>query len=272
VFNLIRTAFTATLRNAYHSLPAGPRTFIAKVALPSSRRPVTVELGLLAGLRLDISPRDERSYIFGTHEPEVQEALPKLVQRGMTVLDIGANIGIFALGMAKLVGPEGRVIAFEPNAASIGRLRRNVELNSLSQVTVETCAVSDYDGTAQFSNALSDTQGRFVDLPHLPADAKSVSVPCCTIDTYLSRTGLKPQFIMMDVEHAEGRVLKGMRNTLHSLRSTLLIEMHGREAIQEAWETLEEINYSIQLLPSMQPINNSSDISELSHCLCRPKS
>ena len=271
MFNLIRTAITTTVRGVYHSLPAGPRTFIAKVALPSSRRPVSVELGLLSGLRLDISPRDERAYIFGTHEPEVQEVLPKLVQRGMTVLDIGANIGIFALGMAKLVGPEGKVIAFEPNVASIARLRRNVELNSLNQVTVETSAVSDYDGTAQFSNALSDTQGRFADLPHLPAHAKSVSVPCCTIDTYLSRTGLKPQFIMMDVEHAEGRVLKGMKNTLHSLRPTLLIEMHGREAIREAWESLEEAKYSVQLLPSSQLIHNSSDIPELSHCLCRPQ-
>ena len=271
MFNLIRTAITTTVRGVYHSLPAGPRTFIAKMALPSSRRPVTVELGLLAGLRLDISPRDERAYIFGTHEPEVQEALPRLVQRGMTVLDIGANIGIFAMGMAKLVGPEGKVVAFEPNAASIGRLRRNVELNSLNQVWVETSAVSDYDGTAQFSNALSDTQGRFVDLPHLPAEAKSVSVPCCTIDTYLGKTGLRPQFIMMDVEHAEGRVLKGMRNTLQSLHPTLLIEMHGREAIQEAWETLEQSKYTVQLLPSLQPVNNSSDIPELTHCLCRPQ-
>lgn len=271
MFNFIRTAFTTTVRGVYHSLPERPRTFIARIALPSSRRPVTVELGLLSGLRLDISPRQERSYIFGTHEPEVQDALPKLVQHGMTVIDIGANIGIFALGLGKLVGSGGRVTAFEPNASSIDRLRRNVELNQFSWVTVETAAVSDHDGVAQFSNALSDTQGRFVDLPHLPADAKSVSVPCCTIDTYLSKTGLKSQFIMMDVEHAEGRVLEGMKNTLRTLHPILLVEMHGREAIQEAWETLRQANYSVELLPSWQSINDSSEIPELSHCVCRPK-
>jgi FkbM family methyltransferase len=189
----------------------------------------------------------------------------------MTVLDIGANIGIFALGLSKLVGPEGRVIALEPNAASIARLRRNVKLNGLNHVTVETFAVSDYDGSAEFSNALSDTQGRFVDLPHLPAGAKSVSVPCCTVDTYLSKTGLKPQFIMMDVEHAEGRVLKGMRNALTTLRPTLLVEMHGREAIQEAWAALQGANYGVALLPSWKAVDDSSKIPELSHCVCQPR-
>ncbi len=229
-----------------------------------------VELGLLTGLMLDISPRQERSYIFGTYEPEVQAALPGLVQPGMTVLDIGANIGFFAIGMARLTGAEGRVIAFEPNAASMERLRQNIELNRMVQVTVEKYAVSDYDGTAEFSNALSDTQGRFVDLPYLPANAKTVSVPCCTVDAYLAKTGLVPQFIMMDVEHAEGRVLKGMRKTMGSVRPILLIEMHGREAIREAWDELRASNYSIQVLPDRCAPNSSSDIPELSHCVCYP--
>lgn len=266
----LKSALLSVGRGAYHVLPQKLRVSVAGAILPQTPRPTTIQMGLLAAMKLEVSPRQERSYIFGTHEPEVQEALPRLVRPGMTVLDIGANIGYFALGLWKLVGNEGRVVAFEPNGPSLTRLRRNIELNNAGEVSVEGCAVSDYDGEAQFSNALSDTQGRFADLPYLPSNARVVTVPCCTIDSYVVRTGLKPAFIMMDVEHAEGRVLKGMRETLSKLKPTLLVEMHGTTAIEEAWEELRRANYRVQLLPGMTGIESSSQIPELSHCVCTP--
>ncbi len=270
MLNQLKSGLLRVARGAYHALPQGLRVSVAGVVLPQSPRPTTVQMGLLSGMRLDVSPRRERSYIFGTHEPGVQEVLPSLVRHGTTVLDIGANIGFFALGLGRLVGSQGKVVAFEPNAPSVARLRRNVELNQATQVVVEECAVSDYDGEAQFSNALSDTQGRFADLPYLPSNARMVTVPCCKVDSYLQRTRLKPAFIMMDVEHAEGRVLKGMQETMSSLRPTLLIEMHGRAAIGEAWEQLRRAGYRVQLLPGMAEVADGLHIPELSHCVCTP--
>lgn len=271
MFAEIRGKLAEGVRALYGSLPQNLRVSLSRALLPETRRPVRIELGLLKDLQMDISPRGERSYLFGTHEPEVQDALPSLVQKSMTVLDIGANIGFFALGLARLVGEEGRVIAFEPNAPSLLRLERNLELNHFKHVTIERFAVSEYDGVAHFSNALSDTQGRFADLPHLPPGARTVSVPCCTIDTYIANNQLAPKFILMDVEHAEGRVLKGMKNTLAAFRPILLVEMHGRTAIEEAWEQLQLANYTASLLPSWKSMAMSSEIPELSHCVCRPK-
>ncbi len=266
----LKSGLLTVARCAYHALPEQFRVSVTSAILPESHRATTIQMGLLAGMKLEVSPRWERSYIFGTHEPEVQQALLRLVRLGMTVMDIGANIGYFALGLGKLVGSQGRVVAFEPNGPSAVRLRRNIELNDAGQVSVEECAVSDYEGEAQFSNALSDTQGRFADLPYLPSNARVVSVPCCKIDNYLQRTGLHPEFIMMDVEHAEGRVLKGMQEALSSLKPTLLIEMHGPAAIDEAWEQLCRANYRVHLLPDMTVIETISQIPALSHCVCMP--
>ena len=87
----------------------------------------------------------------GTHEPDLQKGLPKFIKPGMTVFDVGANIGFFALAAANLVGENGKVVAFEPNPSVVARLKENVALNGLAdRVKIEQSAAGDFDGTAEF--------------------------------------------------------------------------------------------------------------------------
>lgn len=71
----------------------------------------------------------------GYWEMWVTEAMMRHVRPGMTVLDIGANLGYFTMLLADLVGPAGRVLAFEPNPEMAGRLRRSIGLNGFAPTT-----------------------------------------------------------------------------------------------------------------------------------------
>ncbi len=84
--------------------------------LPLTQGPVVVELSApLAGCRMRLDMRaGHRRYALGTYEPEISALLQPTFKYGWTTMDIGANIGYFTLLVARLVGPKGRVIAFEP--------------------------------------------------------------------------------------------------------------------------------------------------------------
>ena len=71
---------------------------------------------------------------------------------GELVFDIGAYCGLFTYELSKLVGPEGAVIAFEPDPLNVALLRRNIEHHALKNVTVVQATVSDQNGTAQFNS------------------------------------------------------------------------------------------------------------------------
>jgi len=87
-----------TAKATYYRTGDGPRLLLRRALLPSASRVMQVQGGLLQGMRMKISPRSERAYYFGTHEPDVQHALPKFITRGMTVYNVGAYIGFFTLG------------------------------------------------------------------------------------------------------------------------------------------------------------------------------
>lgn len=74
---------------------------------------VQVQNGPAKGLWLHLNPRTGKTYFEGSGEPEVQQVLEQHLRAGMTFYDIGANIGLFSLLAARLVGKEGRVVSFE---------------------------------------------------------------------------------------------------------------------------------------------------------------
>jgi FkbM family methyltransferase len=266
-------AMPPAIRNLYHHMPMPLRRLINRAVFEDQPATVEVQTGLLRGSKLRLSPRSESGYYLGTHEPDLQESLPQFIKPGMTVFDIGANIGFFAVAAANLVGRTGKVVAFEPNPAVVARLTDNVELNGLAdRVKIEQSAVGDFDGTAEFCFALTHLQGRFSDLPYVPAGAESTPVPCRMIDSYVASTELVPDVIILDVEHAEGRALRGMKSVLQRYQPLVFIEMHGPEAIREAYGEIVNADYRLFRLPGMDRVKEMSEIALLSHLLAMPSS
>jgi FkbM family methyltransferase len=129
----------------------------------------------------------------------------QLVHPGMTVVDIGANIGYYALLLAQSVGPVGHVYAFEPDPPNLQLLRKNVAANGFQNiVTVVPLACGTQSGVTSFSNSSFYGQKN--------QKVAVIEVKVVSLDDYFSFLGW-PQvdLIKMDIEGAEKTALDGMQ-------------------------------------------------------------
>src|SRR5882672_1432078 len=111
--------------------------------LPGKRVTCLPCRGVLSGYRMKIDWNRHRSFIYGTWETAVVDALVDVVHSGNCVVDVGAHIGFYTLLLSKLVGPSGRVLAFEPLMWNFSVLYDNIRLNNCSHVTAINKAVLD---------------------------------------------------------------------------------------------------------------------------------
>ena len=85
----------------------------------------------------------------GSWEPRVMELIEKHVQPGSTVVDVGAYLGCHSLALSRRVGPEGKVVAFEPSRSAANQMRRNLRLNDVENVTLIEKALGNEKGTGE---------------------------------------------------------------------------------------------------------------------------
>lgn len=146
-------------------------------------------------------------------ETEVKIFREKL-KIGMTVIDIGANIGYYTIIAGKRVGANGKVLAFEPEENNLSLLTRNIFLNKINNVTVFKVALADKPG--ETSLYLDDNnKGHHSLSSQKSGTGKRVLVKTDTLDNILEKSGsLKVDLIKMDIEGAECLALEGMVKTL----------------------------------------------------------
>ena len=189
-----------------------------------------------------------KALVFGTYEREVISVLLRVVKPGWTVFDAGAHIGYFTLLLAKLVGPRGRVVAFEPFPENFRALEENVRLNDQRNIVLEECAVAATSGTASLR---SNDANRLTYTASLVQGRPISEVKVVSLDDYARGRQERIHFIMMDVEGAEADVLKGMQSILRRDLPTLLIELHGFDSSAQLHPALQELramNYCFQFL------------------------
>jgi FkbM family methyltransferase len=184
-------------------------------------------------------------------EPEEAE-IRKFILPGNTVLDIGANFGVFTKLFSQLVGPQGSVIAFEPVPQTFRTLAAGVERLHLSNVKAVNKAVSDHVGTAmmavpQYAGSVGENlyESRIVSVPD---SQDAFTVDTTTVDSLkLSRL----DFVKIDVEGHELEALRGSIETLKRCRPTLMVEVTGPGAVELL---CGELNYKqpVTVSPSNQ--------------------
>jgi FkbM family methyltransferase len=147
------------------------------------------------------------------------ELISNTVKKKMIVLDIGANLGYYTLILAKLVGRQGKVYAFEPDPENFRLLSKNIKENKFNNIVAVQKAVADKSGKMNFY--LSDAhKGNHALYPE-PGRHK-IEVEVVDIDSFCGQK-IKPDFIKMDIEGAEMLALKGMKQTVQKNNKLIIV-------------------------------------------------
>ena len=246
-------------------------------ALHAWRPPHTVESNC-SGVRLHYSSRNisGEEFYANAFERRERELLDKIITPGLTVLDVGANLGFFTCLFAHRVGPTGRVIAFEPSPDTFRLLNENVRTNGFKDlVDCRCCALSDTEGTARLHVFSQGYEGynslgasRFSDSC---AAVAAIDVGTTTIDRCLEQAGAdscKGYFIKVDVEGFEQRVLAGGLDHLNRIENlSLMVELYEPSARQCGSSTLETLDllescgfhaYRIAEIGDLAPLDGKS--------------
>lgn len=138
---------------------------------------------------------------------------------GATVIDVGANVGMYSMAASRLVGPQGRVLAYEPDPVTFGVLQRNLERNGCTNVRAFPLALSDKAGRVRLSvpdavQAKYSYGDSYHSMTPVEADAEG-GIECVTLDAHLAGIGIGRADVMkVDVEGAELACLKGASELL----------------------------------------------------------
>lgn len=183
------------------------------------RRPVLLNLpDFKLYVRLDDWAVGARIAVKRGYEPHVTAVLRPLIEPGMVLVDIGANIGYYSLLAAARVGPGGKVIAFEPSAQNCELLRMSLAANGFANVVLHPYAVADADKVVGFD--MGDSNGR---IDPVNPSASAFQVRAVRLDDFL-RDEARIDLIKLDIEGAEGLALAGMRSLLHQHHPVIVTE------------------------------------------------
>ncbi len=200
---------------------------------------ITYDLDLTQGIDFAI-------WLGGMFERNTAIALGKLTEPGSLVLDIGANIGAHTLRLAKLVGPNGRVMAFEPTDFAFGKLRRNLDLNPslASRVEASHCFLTATDGTS-VPHAIYSSWPLAVEAglhsKHLGREMETKSAQARSLDSVLAeRADRKVQLVKLDVDGFECDVLRGATKLLRDVRPIFVMEL-APYVLEERGTSLDQL-------------------------------
>lgn len=209
-----------------------------------------VSIGPLRGMVFRVGPVTGLSPWYSGAERAHQRAFQRFLRPGMVAIDVGANWGLHTLLLSRLVGPTGHVVALEPYPPAFAELQWHVRANRCENVTPVPMAAGDRDGEAWFVPGLSASEGRLAD-PPLNGEpvGNCLRVEILRLDTLVSRLGLnRLDLIKIDVEGAEGKVLRGAEQVTARFRPVFVIDLHTPEQDLLVGRWLTERGYRLKRL------------------------
>lgn len=178
-------------------------------------------------LPLDLGNYVDRMIYMGCYEPLNTARFKRILRPGMTVVDVGSNIGYFTLLAAQRVGLGGKVFAIEPHPANFGILSEAVAANGLTQVRAYQIALGDARTIADLSMADQSVFSNRTASMVPPRTAESVSVRVERLDACVADWGLdRIDLLKVDVDGFEAKVLDGARTSLaNGVIRNIIIEL-----------------------------------------------
>jgi FkbM family methyltransferase len=240
----------------------------------------------LLGCVMELDTREylqKRAY-YHCYEARELAFLERWLRAGDRMIDIGANVGVFTLVGARLVGADGRVDAFEPVPATHDRLLRNIALNGYQCVHPQRAAVTDHSGAVSLGIPEERLVGYSTADFSIGQTLEAVDAPAVTLDGYIDDD--RPvRLLKIDAEGSEQDILTGARRVLEEMPpAAVLLELnhamltaHG-SSTAEVMSTLAAAGYELHTLGPggrLGPAPSASKVSEAArrwHPHTRPRS
>ncbi|MBD5654858.1 MAG: FkbM family methyltransferase [Candidatus Eremiobacteraeota bacterium] len=159
-------------------------------------------------------------------------------EAGDTIVEIGANTGTETVGFAQIVGPKGKVFAFEPLADIADALRYNARINGFDQIETIEAAVTDFNGTVSLQPGSSSTNSGQAYVGK-STDENGIEVPAVALDALEESIGCA-KLITIDVEGHEVAVLRGAQHYIARYRPTIVVEAVANQ-LERAGSNLREL-------------------------------
>ena len=172
------------------------------------------------------------TYVLLEQEAWFEKEVPFLehvLRPGMTAIDVGANLGVYSLPMARLVGPSGRIFAYEPGSAARALLDRSREMNGCDNLEIIAAALSDGPREGRLSHAASS------ELNSLCADGPGERVQVTSLDLEDVRCGWSPpDFVKLDAEGEETNILRGGQAFFRRHSPLVMFEIRAGTSVNES--------------------------------------
>ena len=190
----------------------------------------------------------ENLYFLGEYEVAELKTMKQFLTYDSVFIDIGANIGLYALNASKILDENAQIICFEPFQKNFNSLAKNIALNGLSNVQLEKKAIGDKDGTINlYYNEEEMNLGMVSTKPLEKGITEKVTL--VSLDSYLKDHPVpRIDLIKIDIEGFEYSALLGMKNTLTAFQPSILIEiLDGNDSDSQnlkCYEFLLDLGYN----------------------------
>lgn len=212
--------------------------------------------------------------IYGNHEPLTTQIILDELSEGMNCLDIGSNIGYYAMLESKKIGKSGNVWAIEPSPENFSTLVDNVKLQDNKNIQSFNFAIGDENGEIEFIISKKSNWSKIKQESDLiEAGDKIIKVPLKTLNLFSQENKLeKIDILRMDVEGYENKIILGGLEFFKKFKPTIMIEIHkmimGKDETRKIFEKFKEMNYENQFfIPRIfdsQIIGEKNDVKNTS--------
>ena len=213
----------AWLTRRFH--PKGTDKLVRALHPPGNARPVKAVIDYDEGMLINVDTHSFLEwyiYFYGAFRPQISKLLNRMLRPGQVAFDIGSNIGMHAMIMANCVGPSGRVHVFEPDPHPMARLKANLHLNGLDNVTLNQAAVSSHTETRQLflhDDSIGNFANASLQSSNVGKSTKSIDMKVWSLDDYIAANPIERlDVIKLLAQGEEWNALQGATKTIERFR------------------------------------------------------
>lgn len=204
------------------------------------------------------------------HEPLTTSLIIKKLRKGMHCIDIGSNIGYYAILESSKIGDNGLVWSIEPSPQNFKTLSKNIILNQRKNIKCYNIAIGDENGKIDFVISEKSNWSKIKNkIDHIENGDKIIQVDIMTLDSFSQKNEIKKvDLLRMDVEGYERNIIEGSMNFLEKFKPILMIEVHkmiiGNNRTNELLEKLQKMNYECEyFIPRVFDVPIIGDLNDI---------